>query len=167
MLLRNTLISDEWRQHVLDYHNRIRRTVAEGKQKTGAAGKFMPKADKMYYLNWDCDMEYNAFLSSCGGSVAIPRVNGVNKADIQTNKKCNIKDDTTTILRSWWDQATAADLSQNIQYNENLQKEFGNMVHAVSSGFACSYSNCAGNTGELLCLYSSSQLRVKAGGQKQ
>ncbi|KAL6729082.1 hypothetical protein Aduo_000169 [Ancylostoma duodenale] len=151
---KNTLISDKWRQAVLDFHNNNRRNVAKGLQATkGGAGKTMPKADDMYYLNWDCNIENNAFLSSCNGQVQIPTDYGVNKAPINMNKKCNIKDATMTVLKGWWDQALAADLSQNTKYDEILQKEFGVMANGATTGFACSYSNCGGNTGELLCLY--------------
>ncbi|EPB71061.1 hypothetical protein ANCCEY_09853 [Ancylostoma ceylanicum] len=118
------MISDEWRQTVLDYHNKNRRKIAEGVQPTGANGKFMLKADDMYYLNWDCNLENNAFLSSCNGKVQIPTYYGVNKGTINMNRKCNIKDDTMTVLKSWWSQATAADLSQTTKYDETLQKEF-------------------------------------------
>ncbi|EYC12046.1 hypothetical protein Y032_0048g1585 [Ancylostoma ceylanicum] len=70
------------------------------------------------------------------------------------NKKCNINDNTMAVLKGWWDQATAADLSQNSKFDETKQKEFGAMAYGEAKGFACSYSNCGGSTGELLCLYS-------------
>ncbi|EYC12048.1 hypothetical protein Y032_0048g1585 [Ancylostoma ceylanicum] len=151
---RNTLISDEWRKAVLDFHNRNRQRVAEGKQRTGSPGTVMKAATKMYYLNWDCDIENNAFLSSCNGQMPIPLDYGVNKGTFKMNKKCNINDNTMAVLKGWWDQATAADLSQNSKFDETKQKEFGAMAYGEAKGFACSYSNCGGSTGELLCLYS-------------
>ncbi|EYC12186.1 hypothetical protein Y032_0048g1656 [Ancylostoma ceylanicum] len=153
---RNTLVNDEWRQAVLDFHNNNRRTVAEGKQPTGGnAGNVMPKADKMYNLNWDCDIENNAFLSSCGGTAAtIPAAYASNKASIKINKKCSsIKDETMTVLKNWWSQATAEDLSAGAVYKDQTQKEFGIMVFGETTGFACSYSSCDASNAELLCLY--------------
>ncbi|KIH53055.1 hypothetical protein ANCDUO_16828, partial [Ancylostoma duodenale] len=104
--------------------------------------------------NWDCDIEYNAFLSSCGGQVQIPADYGVNRATIKLNKKCNINDNTLAILNNWWSQATKEDLSAGAVYKDQTQKEFGVMVNGATKGFACSYSNCGGSNGELLCLYS-------------
>ncbi|EYC12184.1 hypothetical protein Y032_0048g1655 [Ancylostoma ceylanicum] len=151
---RNTLISDEWRQRVLDHHNNIRRKVSQGIQETGGGpGKFMPKAGKIYELNWDCDMENNAFLSTCDQTVQIPQAYASNSATFQiTGKKCDINQNTMAVLKGWSDQAVAVDLSGGAVYNVQNQKEFGIMVFGETTGFACSYSQC-GNDGKLLCLY--------------
>ncbi|EPB71058.1 hypothetical protein ANCCEY_09850 [Ancylostoma ceylanicum] len=126
---RNTLISDEWRQRVLDHHNNIRRK------------------------NWDCDMENNAFLSTCDQTVQIPQAYASNSATFQiTGKKCDINQNTMAVLKGWSDQAVAVDLSGGAVYNVQNQKEFGIMVFGETTGFACSYSQC-GNDGKLLCLY--------------
>ncbi|EPB71056.1 hypothetical protein ANCCEY_09848 [Ancylostoma ceylanicum] len=152
---KDTLISDEWRKAVLDYHNRIRRRVAEGKQPTGAAGKFMPAAGEIFELNWDCDMENNAYLSTCDqNTVPIPANYGANRAALtMKGDMCNIKDNTMAVLKNWYSQATALDLSADALYNDTLQREFGIMIFRYSSGLACSYSHCPGSGGKLLCLY--------------
>ncbi|RCN27479.1 hypothetical protein ANCCAN_26786 [Ancylostoma caninum] len=56
------------------------------------------------------------------------------------------------VLKKWYDQATAVDLSAGAVYDEQNQKEFGIMVYGETTGFACSYSKC-GSDGKLLCLY--------------
>ncbi|RCN29704.1 SCP-like protein [Ancylostoma caninum] len=69
------------------------------------------------------------------------------------NKKCEIDDATMTVLKDWYGQAKADDLSAGAVYKDQTQKEFGIMVLSAAKGFACSYSNCGGSDGELLCLY--------------
>ncbi|KAL6729130.1 hypothetical protein Aduo_000213 [Ancylostoma duodenale] len=150
---KNTLITDEWRETVLNYHNRIRRKVAKGFQLTGGGpGKFMRQAGDMHELKWDCNIENNAFLSTCGNT-PIPQDFAANSATLSmSGKKCDITENTMTILKKWDSQATAADLSQAPNYDEQKQKEFGIMITGETTGFACSYSDC-GSGGKLLCLY--------------
>ncbi|EYC12175.1 hypothetical protein Y032_0048g1650 [Ancylostoma ceylanicum] len=45
---RNSLIADEWRAMVLEFHNERRRVVSEGKQLN--SGKMMPAAKNMNEL---------------------------------------------------------------------------------------------------------------------
>ncbi|RCN47166.1 SCP-like protein [Ancylostoma caninum] len=151
---KNALISDEWRETVLNFHNKIRRKVAEGKQPTKTPGQLMPKADDMIELTWDCDIENNAFLSTCDqNTVQIPQDYSANSATLtMTGKKCNIKDNTMTVLKKWYDQVKLADFPNGAKYNDQSQKEFGIMVFGATTGFACSYSKC-GSNGKLLCLY--------------
>ncbi|EYC12062.1 hypothetical protein Y032_0048g1591 [Ancylostoma ceylanicum] len=151
---KNTLISDEWREIVLKFHNNIRRKIAQGNQPTKTAGKVMPVAQDMIELTWDCDIENNAFLSTCDqNTVQIPADYASNSAALpMTGKKCNIRDNTMTVLKSWYDQVKLEDFQNDATYNEQTQKEFGIMVNGATSGFACSYSKC-GNDGKLLCLY--------------
>ncbi|KAL6729079.1 hypothetical protein Aduo_000167 [Ancylostoma duodenale] len=114
----------------------------------------MPKAGKMYELNWDCDIENNAFLSTCDQTtVPIPAAYAANSGTFKmSGQKCNVKDNTMAVLKNWYDQATAVDLSGGAVYNDQKQKEFGIMVFGETTGFACSYSKC-GSDGKLLCLY--------------
>ncbi|KIH64855.1 SCP-like protein [Ancylostoma duodenale] len=75
--------------------------------------------------NWDCNIENNAFLSTCGNT-PIPQDFAANSATLSmSGKKCDITENTMTILKKWDSQATAADLSQAPNYDEQKQKEFG------------------------------------------
>ncbi|EYC12037.1 hypothetical protein Y032_0048g1576 [Ancylostoma ceylanicum] len=114
----------------------------------------MPKAEDMVELTWDCDIENNAFLSTCDQTtVPIPTDYASNSATLSmTGKKCDIKENTMAVLNSWYDQVKAEDHQNDAKYNDQTQKEFGIMVFGKTTGFACSYSKCS-NDGKLLCLY--------------
>ncbi|KAL6729300.1 hypothetical protein Aduo_000370 [Ancylostoma duodenale] len=68
----NTLVTDEWREAVLNRHNELRRRLSEGKQ-TGADDTF-PKAGNINKLNWDCNMEMliDEKIGGCDAITAVP-----------------------------------------------------------------------------------------------
>ncbi|EYC12035.1 hypothetical protein Y032_0048g1576 [Ancylostoma ceylanicum] len=87
----------------------------------------MPKAEDMVELTWDCDIENNAFLSTCDQTtVPIPTDYASNSATLSmTGKKCDIKENTMAVLNSWYDQVKAEDHQNDAKYNDQTQKEFG------------------------------------------
>ncbi|EYB87820.1 hypothetical protein Y032_0256g347 [Ancylostoma ceylanicum] len=144
------MISDEWRQAVLDFHNRNRRMIAEGKQES-KPGKMMPVAKDMNELYWDCNIEYNAFLRNCNGNIALPKGYGEVSASIKlANEHCNVTEKAFAALEQLWNEVTKKDLSADPNYDEAEQKNFGIMAFHDTTGFACTYSKCSD---KLLCLY--------------
>ncbi|ETN85466.1 hypothetical protein NECAME_16754 [Necator americanus] len=69
---KNSLISDDWRKMVLDFHNSGRKNVAENKE-ASKDSKLMPFAKNMNELTWDCNIEHNAWLRACDNTVDIPQ----------------------------------------------------------------------------------------------
>ncbi|EPB72820.1 SCP-like protein [Ancylostoma ceylanicum] len=113
---KNSLISDEWRKMVLEFHTKNRRIVTQGKQRTEGS-KTMPVAKNMNELTWDCNIEHNAWLYSCDTTVTLPNDYGVITADIKLPSKCNITTVTQTQLKAWWNEAKAKDLSTDPKYD--------------------------------------------------
>ncbi|EYB99849.1 hypothetical protein Y032_0119g803 [Ancylostoma ceylanicum] len=147
---KNSLISDEWRKMVLEFHTKNRRIVTQGKQRTEGS-KTMPVAKNMNELTWDCNIEHNAWLYSCDTTVTLPNDYGVITADIKLPSKCNITTVTQTQLKAWWNEAKAKDLSTDPKYDA-VVANFATMANAKATGFGCTYNKCASG-GKLVCLY--------------
>ncbi|KAK6727586.1 hypothetical protein RB195_005337 [Necator americanus] len=148
---KNSLISDDWREVVLKFHNDNRKNVAENKQ-ASKDGKLMPYAKNMNELTWDCNIEHNAWLLTCDSTVTVP--NGYAKLESEitmTGKNCDIKANTKKALQTWWEEVKVEDLSADPKYDDKY-KNFAQMVNAEVTGFACSYNLCNG-AGKLVCLY--------------
>ncbi|KIH58137.1 SCP-like protein, partial [Ancylostoma duodenale] len=64
---RNSLISDEWREFVVNQINDYRRSLARG-EVLDAKNYYYPMAKDMRELKWDCNLEdlaYNKMLGNC------------------------------------------------------------------------------------------------------
>ncbi|EYB87840.1 hypothetical protein Y032_0256g357 [Ancylostoma ceylanicum] len=145
----DSLIADDWRQAILDYHNKHRKTVAEGKQASG--GGKMPGAKDMNKLYWDCNIENIAYLRNCNGSFVVPSgFAEMSKAINLGGANCDIKKRTIDILNTWWNEVKSTNLSTP-NYDETKIKNFGIMAYGKTTGFACTYNKaCSSN---LLCVY--------------
>ncbi|EPB72329.1 SCP-like protein [Ancylostoma ceylanicum] len=150
---KNSLISDEWRKAVLRFHNNKRRALAEGKVKT-KDGKAAPMAKNMNELLWDCNIETHAFENTCNGVVD---QNYYGVTDTFKNKKtCNAAVNTEELLKKWWDESKAIDLTASQSYDATAEQnapKFSHMAAATAKAFACSYSTCSGSDSKLLCVY--------------
>ncbi|EYC12060.1 hypothetical protein Y032_0048g1589 [Ancylostoma ceylanicum] len=175
---KNSLISDEWRKAVLRFHNNKRRALAEGKVKT-KDGKAAPMAKNMnelvrypslqfnFYSKesrptnfleqaklWDCNIETHAFENTCNGVVD---QNYYGVTDTFKNKKtCNAAVNTEELLKKWWDESKAIDLTASQSYDATAEQnapKFSHMAAATAKAFACSYSTCSGSDSKLLCVY--------------
>ncbi|KAL6724601.1 hypothetical protein Aduo_019474 [Ancylostoma duodenale] len=62
---RNSLISDEWRQFVLDQVNAYRRSLARG-EVLDVNNRPLPMAKNMSKLNWDCNLGEIALNGTLG-----------------------------------------------------------------------------------------------------
>ncbi|KAL6729085.1 hypothetical protein Aduo_000172 [Ancylostoma duodenale] len=145
----NSLIADEWRRMVLEFHNERRRDVSEGKQRSG--DKVMPAAKDMSELVWDCNLEQEAMnsLATCKDYAG---TRAANEAEI-TEKPCNVTSGTKSILREWWNEIVkAGPLKQENNYDEKTIPHFGKMAYYASTIMACAYDRCDSST-KLLCLY--------------
>ncbi|KAK6727985.1 hypothetical protein RB195_005567 [Necator americanus] len=151
---KNGMISDDWRQKVLSFHNTNRRTVSQGNQATKDKAK-MPVAKDLTDLTWDCNLEGLASSYICG-KTAIPTGNtyGIISAAITlSGDSCDIYvQKTKPVLQDWWNEAKAVDLSTDVKYDEATIKEFGIMVNKDATGFACTYDKCSSGA-QLLCVY--------------
>ncbi|EPB75829.1 SCP-like protein [Ancylostoma ceylanicum] len=146
---KNSLISDEWREMVLIYHNDSRSRLAMGEQQ-GSAGK-LPAATDMNSLNWDCTIEElaEAAAKDCPIPAKPPANYGAAAAKQKGGKKCNATSLTRTMMRNWWNQGAKKQADQQSVADNG---EFSQMALAATTGFACTYQVCS-NELYLLCLY--------------
>ncbi|KAL6724604.1 hypothetical protein Aduo_019477 [Ancylostoma duodenale] len=143
---RNSLISDEWRQYVLDEVNAYRRSLALG-EVYDKTKKFLPMAKNMNELNWDCNLEEMAYKGTLG-DCTVPAVNyfapyqsmqaGIPKKD------CNITSQTKRLLYIWWKEIK----NDTVKYVNNGEPsipkapQFTLMGTAATTGFGCTYDFC-------------------------
>ncbi|RCN47202.1 SCP-like protein, partial [Ancylostoma caninum] len=145
---KDSLITDEWRQGVLDFHNKYRRRLAKGKLKAGSTS--MPPGNDINELYWDCNIEYNAFLNNCNSSVGIPASFTEISAPVKLNvANCNINATTTNVLKQWWSEIKDANPADP-KYTDAI-KNFGIMAYNKVTGFACTYNKACSD--KLICLY--------------
>ncbi|EYC42650.1 hypothetical protein Y032_0522g2886 [Ancylostoma ceylanicum] len=114
---KNSLISDEWRQMVLETHNKYRAKLSEGKQPS--LGKPAKAAKKMNELVWDCTIEQHAFETACTGTVDKQKFSE-NKATFKS-RTCNDTEATKKLLKTWWDEARQVDLDASQKYEQTLE----------------------------------------------
>ncbi|EYC30528.1 hypothetical protein Y032_0005g2699 [Ancylostoma ceylanicum] len=144
---KNSLIADDWRKLVLNFHNERRRRVSAGEQPY--KGGIMPSAKVMNELAWDCNLEDQA-QDAAKACTAYNGKYGVNEKMFKANP-CNITAETDKVLREWWDEVRNVELENGNKYNDQI-KHFGVMAYYPITVVGCSYSQCTGQT-NLLCLY--------------
>ncbi|EYB99898.1 hypothetical protein Y032_0119g828 [Ancylostoma ceylanicum] len=153
---KNSLISDDWRRAVLDYHNKLRRKVAKGEQPTNGGKATMPAAAKMNELTWDCGLEHNAWLKLCNSSTDVyPFYTTTIKTPIKNKgTPCNMTANTLEVLKTFAKESNAVDLSGQNPKRDDKIANFAIMIAEAAKGFACSYQRCSGSTEtNFLCLY--------------
>ncbi|KAK6728012.1 hypothetical protein RB195_005583 [Necator americanus] len=150
---KNSLISDDWRTAVLNFHNEHRRTVAMGEQTCDNGTKTMPVSKKMNELVWDCDLEHNAWLNLCDTNIAVdPSYTTTDEAGIAAKGECNITEKAVDVLQQWWNEATTQKLG-TAKYSAKI-KNFGKMALGEVRGFACTYRKCDGTQdNKFICIY--------------
>ncbi|RCN48537.1 SCP-like protein [Ancylostoma caninum] len=160
----NTLITDEWRQTVLDRHNELRRRLSDGKVK-GSDG-MLPTAGNINMLKWDCQMEMliDMTIGECNADTAIPPPvqpdpYGVAKemVHITGNEKCNASSLAKDTLNKWWKEGAA---KQKVDRKVVTIDSFTQMAYAKIVGFACSYRRCGGNF-FLVCFYNKTPIKKR------
>ncbi|EYC12155.1 hypothetical protein Y032_0048g1641 [Ancylostoma ceylanicum] len=146
---KNSMISDEWRKYVLDYHNTKRKRLANNKQACGN-NKMAPFAKNMNELRWNCDIEHHAWTNACGGTIHTDFVK--NEATFANKKGCNITTEAKKILDEWWNQVKKVDLDANQNYVADIE-QFGLMAAGEAKEFACTYKACPNAKPSLICVY--------------
>ncbi|ETN78847.1 hypothetical protein NECAME_18170 [Necator americanus] len=106
---RNSLISDEWREMVLTFHNKKRRTVSVGDQVSKNNQK-LPAAKKMNKLTWDCNLEREATDGAAKCASYTKAGHGINEKVFAAGNTCNIETKTREVLNEWWDEITTREL---------------------------------------------------------
>ncbi|EYB93391.1 hypothetical protein Y032_0183g959 [Ancylostoma ceylanicum] len=146
----NAMISDEWRDMVLNLHNEYRRKLAKGKQ-PGSTGAMLPYATKMNQLYWDCNVEEmaNEQVENCPS--AAPNVaNYGNSFELVPAKgKCNVTAAVETRMKAWWKDGAKKQPDPTKVAGNNL---FSQMAYEESTIIGCSYKFCSGSLA-LFCLY--------------
>ncbi|KAL6731457.1 hypothetical protein Aduo_002324 [Ancylostoma duodenale] len=147
---RNSLISDDWRKMVVNFHNDKRRILSSGEQ-PNKDGTALTAADKMNELVWDCNLERRAAdgAAKCGSFTLADR--GVNQKLFKSAGICDIKTKTKEVLSEWWDEVKEVGLLDDRKFAIGLEN-FANMVLSHSLSLACSYAKCQNGT-QLLCVY--------------
>ncbi|EYB86884.1 hypothetical protein Y032_0272g952 [Ancylostoma ceylanicum] len=136
---KNSLISDDWREAVLKYHNDQRRKVSRGQQ-TDKDGAALKTAGEMYQLTWDCNLEAIAHteLVKCAGvsKITIGQTeHDFNEGVISTKpKKCNLEDDTKTLLKSWWNEVRQETFPTDMKYTEKFRHFAPDMLLSPTCG---------------------------------
>ncbi|EYC32071.1 hypothetical protein Y032_0003g1384 [Ancylostoma ceylanicum] len=155
----NPLITDKWREEVLNLHNKLRRRLSDGKQK-GSNG-MLPKGGNINQLNWDCNMEMlvDEKIEKCDETTATPPVvqpdpYGAAKqmVSIKSSEECDATSKAKEILNKWWKDGAA---KQDINKQVAAVDSFTQMAYAKTDGFACSYRRCGGKF-FLVCFYNKS-----------
>ncbi|KAL6744484.1 hypothetical protein Aduo_017413 [Ancylostoma duodenale] len=153
----NNLITDAWREAVLNRHNTLRKRLAEGKQQ-GKKVQLLAAAN-MNKLNWDCNMEMlvDENIEKCSAPAAPPQnTYAMTSAEIPIRGECNAINLVEDKLKTWWKEG-AGEMTDN---NVKADNPFAQMANAVTDGFACSYRRCQGKL-FLLCFYNQ---KAKAAG---
>ncbi|KAL6724605.1 hypothetical protein Aduo_019478 [Ancylostoma duodenale] len=160
---RNSLISDEWRQYVLDELNAYRRSLAVG-EVYDKSKNYLPMAKNMNELKWDCNLEEMAYesLKSLMSSCEVPRDSisfPYQTMQVRFQRKnCNITSQTKIILYGWWEQIK----NETVRYLGNNNDEpsiptalqFAVMATATTPAFACTYNFCNNMPkGIMVCIY--------------
>ncbi|KAL6725221.1 hypothetical protein Aduo_007288 [Ancylostoma duodenale] len=145
---KNTLIADEWRKVVLNFHNERRRKVASGEERD-KAGTIGP-AKNMNELAWDCDLEDQATEAAKECKPYGGGTYGANEKTFKANP-CNITTETGKVLREWWNEVHDVELVDRNKYSDDV-KHFGLMAFHENTVIGCSYSKCTGGI-NLLCLH--------------
>ncbi|EYB97138.1 hypothetical protein Y032_0143g2413 [Ancylostoma ceylanicum] len=146
---KNALISDNWREYVLNFHNDKRRRLSQGIQVS--KGGNAPGAKDMNELSWDCDLEHHAWSGVCDGTVD-KNTYGVIEDTFATKKDCNVTEKISAILKKWWNEVKEADFSQNVNYGA-AYPNFRQMAVGKAKGFACTYRPCTNSQSKFLCIY--------------
>ncbi|RCN49839.1 SCP-like protein, partial [Ancylostoma caninum] len=145
----NNLITDKWREAVLNRHNTLRKRLAEGKQQ--GKGVVLKAAANMNKLNWDCNMEtlVDENIEKCSAPAAPPQnTYAMTSAEIPIRGECNAVNLVEEKLKAWWKEG-ASEMTDNTVKADN---PFAQMANAKADGFACSYKRCQGKL-FLLCFY--------------
>ncbi|EYC43068.1 hypothetical protein Y032_0505g2671 [Ancylostoma ceylanicum] len=153
---KNSMISDDWRRAVLNYHNTLRKKVAEGKQRTNGNKANMLYATKMNELTWDCGLEHNAWLNLCDSNVKIDQdYTETTKTALNTKgTPCNVTARTLDILKAFSKESNEEDLSAANPTRTDKIANFAVMAAEAAKGFACTYQKCTGDTvTNFVCLY--------------
>ncbi|EYB96397.1 hypothetical protein Y032_0151g2846 [Ancylostoma ceylanicum] len=154
---RNSLISDEWRQYVLDEVNEYRRTLALG-EVYDKAKNYLPKAKGMNELKWDCNLEemaHDGTLGNCTlpGDMAFDPYHSM---QVRFDKKdCNITSQTKVALYAWWSLIKYVTV-RLINGNPSIPGAAPFILMATNSttGFACTYALCNDKPkGVFVCIY--------------
>ncbi|EYC26534.1 hypothetical protein Y032_0010g1209 [Ancylostoma ceylanicum] len=154
---KNSLISDQWREKVLELHNKYRRTLAKGDQ-LGKDSVKLPMSKKTELMHWDCAMEEmaEAAAKDCPTTPAQPTIPGGNdkfglvfESTNVKGKECNPVTKTDTLIKTWWKEGAKKQEDQKrVQDND----KFAQMAYSESSGLGCTYQTC-GRQLYVLCLY--------------
>ncbi|EYB94269.1 hypothetical protein Y032_0173g395 [Ancylostoma ceylanicum] len=150
---RNSLITDEWRQFVLDRVNNYRRSLAQGNVHD-VTNNFLPAAKYMNELKWDCNLEEIAYKKMGGKCSFVDPFNKLYpaQAGVVTDKCTNITSQMAILLRGWWSEVERVDMKNSTQLLENRAADFGKMALANTTGFACTYDLCKPR-GRIICLF--------------
>ncbi|KIH67257.1 SCP-like protein [Ancylostoma duodenale] len=147
---KNSLITDEWREAILNLHNQNRRKVADGKQRGESA--LLPKAAKMNQLQWDCATEEIAQIevAKCGRQALVPPPGyGTIATKMRIRGNCDPTALTKTAIRDAWKKG-AAQQASNLYDAANTK--FNMMAYQDTDGIGCSYRRCSRNL-YIVCFY--------------
>ncbi|EYC19603.1 hypothetical protein Y032_0024g961 [Ancylostoma ceylanicum] len=147
---RDSLVSDDWREMILTFHNDKRRILSSGQQQNKDGTNLKP-AKRMNELIWECNLERQARdgAAQCGSFTLANK--GVNQELFKSSGKCDIMAKTKDVLNKWWNEVKTVGLSDDRKFAVGLEN-FANMAFHKTTAFACSYARCPGGMG-LLCLY--------------
>ncbi|RCN45861.1 SCP-like protein [Ancylostoma caninum] len=148
---KNSMISDEWREKVLNVQNVNRQRLAQGKL-VGKDNKLLPVAKDINWLIWDCPLEDAAYdlAVKCAEPVAAPAGHGaVAKMITAKSKPCNTTTTAVQAVKEIWKAGLA---KQETQAKVADNNDFSQMAYSKTNGVGCSYNWCTGKL-FLVCLY--------------
>ncbi|EPB76218.1 SCP-like protein [Ancylostoma ceylanicum] len=159
----NSLITDEWREMILNFHNDKREIVAMGKQ-TDKSNKALPEAQQMFRMVWDCNVEMIAHeaLTNC---TAIPdtglEVNGegldFREGIIPKKKDFNVLTETKQLLNAWYNEVRQSIIPDTLKWGPSYHN-FSAIVRDDAKGMACTYTTACGDGMKMVCVYNAPRL---------
>ncbi|KAL6744431.1 hypothetical protein Aduo_017366 [Ancylostoma duodenale] len=147
----NDLISDAWREMVLNLQNGFRRKLARGTVQGKTAR--LPVGKNIKQLYWDCALEADAQEKAKTCPTAAPTIGtyGIAFGEIKTKAECNASVVVSDTLTTWWKEGA---LKQTDQTKVQGNDIFSQMAYFDSDSFACTYHPCSNSKVILLCVYS-------------
>ncbi|ETN84166.1 SCP-like protein [Necator americanus] len=155
-------LTEQERKAFLNYHNKLRKEVAQGKAEN-YMGK-LPSASNMYKLKYDCNMEkeLKTELDKCNGRITFTNGYGQNNAKYSNAAFLGIQkiDQLKVALESWHNPVRYYGIrnSDNI-YDDgrlytfaNFQNPLLQMVYSKTTRFGCAYVRCD-NVAYISCIY--------------
>uniref|UniRef100_A0A7I5EA68 SCP domain-containing protein n=1 Tax=Haemonchus contortus TaxID=6289 RepID=A0A7I5EA68_HAECO len=157
-----TVLNDTTRFKATRKHNCRRSHLARGHTKS-KNGKTLPQASNMLQLQYNCSLEFSAFISAtrCSTKPLMPSGSGIqeNIHLVPKSKAKNPLDAIFEALHHWWVQVRSdGGVDQSVKYTGykkgNPITRFTRMAWATTKYVGCAVHSCKNSRWSVVCHYS-------------